>query len=317
VFDRHQGGADNWGQVAKLVASDGAVGDSFGRSVAISEDIVVVGAYNDDDKGISSGSAYVFERNQGGADHWGQVVKLTASDGVADASFGRSVAISGDTVIVGALFDDDNGTKSGSAYVFERNQGGADHWGQAAKLTASDGAADDHFGRSVAISEDTIVAGAGGDGDKGTDSGSAYVYQMSSIYHVYLPLELYNYSPPATFPLLVGDAIPQRPVTHPGEVFYSQPVRIPATLPPGGHFYFSAQQDAVAEVLVDDLLAIRLGNTDVFTHDFASGGSPEPAIVEVPRTKMEGCARQTVVVEYRDVYGDVVEASEVWLIWAP
>jgi len=167
VFDRNQGGADNWGQVTKLTASDGAANEWFGSSVAVAGDVIVVGAW---------GSAYVFHRNQGGADNWGQVTKLTGSDGAANDSFGSSVAIAGHTIVVGAANDDDKGFESGSAYVFVRNQGGADNWGQVTKLTASDGAGYDYFGDSVAVAGDTIVVGAWGDDDKGDRSGSAYVF---------------------------------------------------------------------------------------------------------------------------------------------
>ena len=84
-----------------------------------------------------------------------------------------SVAIAGDTIVVGAYWDDDNGTNSGSAYVFTRT---GTTWTEQAKLTASDGAADDQFGISVAIAGDTIVVGAYWDDDNGSDSGSAYVF---------------------------------------------------------------------------------------------------------------------------------------------
>ncbi len=103
----------------------------------------------------------------------GDSYKLTASDGAAGENFGSSVAISGDTAIVGANWDDDNGDGSGSAYVFVRNGTG---WSQQAKLTASDGAPDDWFGYSVAVSGDRVVVSAHGDDDRGYDSGSAYVF---------------------------------------------------------------------------------------------------------------------------------------------
>jgi FG-GAP repeat len=177
IFERHQGGPDNWGQVRKLTASDGAVDDFFGASVAISGDTVVIGAVFDDDNGSDSGSAYVFERDQGGLDNWGQAAKLTASDGSAWDRFGRWIAISGDTVVVSAPRDGYNGSNSGSAYIFERDQGGPDNWGQTAKLTASDGAAYDYFGWSGDVSGDTVVIGAYGDDDNGSNSGSAYVFE--------------------------------------------------------------------------------------------------------------------------------------------
>merc|ERR1719155_19033 len=103
-------------QTAKLVASDAAKDDVFGESVAISGDLVVVGAYGNDDSGSSSGSAYVFRTRNSGAS-WTQTAKLVASDAAAQDNFGYSVAISGDLVVVGAYEDDDAGSSSGSAYV--------------------------------------------------------------------------------------------------------------------------------------------------------------------------------------------------------
>ena len=176
IFERDQGGAENWGQVKKLTASDAAAGDELGISVALSGDTALVGARYDDDNGSASGSAYIFERDQGGADNWGEAKKLTASDGAADDNFGTSVALSGDTALIGARNNDDNGTDSGSAYIYERDQGGAGNWGEAAKLTASDAAMDDYFGISVALSEDTVLVAAYANDDAGTNSGSAYIY---------------------------------------------------------------------------------------------------------------------------------------------
>jgi hypothetical protein len=162
---------------AKLTASDGAADDRFGRSVAISGDTVVVGAYLDDDNETNSGSAYVFVKpGSGWATTNAYNAKLTASDGATDDRFGRPVAISGDTVVVGAALDDKE-TNSGSVYVFVKpGSGWTTTSAYNAKLTASDGAAYDFFGRSVAISGDTVVVGAYNDDDKGTDSGSAYVF---------------------------------------------------------------------------------------------------------------------------------------------
>ena len=96
--------ASTWTQVAKLTADDGAAGDEFGYSVSIDGDTMVVGAHYDDDKGDNSGSAYVFTRDTAGdlASGWTQVAKLTADDGAADDSFGYSVSIDGDTVVIGA-----------------------------------------------------------------------------------------------------------------------------------------------------------------------------------------------------------------------
>jgi hypothetical protein len=179
VFCRNQGGADNWGQVAKLTASDVAAGDEFGRAVSIDGDTAVIGARGDDDAGSRSGSAYVFYRDQGGADNWGQVAKLTASDAAAGDEFGYVVSISGDTAIVGAPLHDGGESNSGSAYVFYRDQGGADNWGEAPNLVASDDNAGDYFGVAVSVNGDTAIIGAFEDDDGGTDSGSAYVLQRN------------------------------------------------------------------------------------------------------------------------------------------
>lgn len=100
-------------QIAKLTASDGAIGDSFGTSVAISGSAAIVGADGNDDNGSSSGAAYLFDTTTGT-----QIAKLTASDGTAKDYLGISVGISGNTAIAGANFDDDSGSRSGSAYLY-------------------------------------------------------------------------------------------------------------------------------------------------------------------------------------------------------
>ena len=159
----------SWAQEAKLLPADGATGDFFGESVSISGDYAVVGARNDDDNGINSGSAYVFKRI---GTSWAQEAKLLPADGAERDNFGQSVSISGDYAVVGAFKDDDNGSSSGSAYVFKRI---GTSWVQEAKLLPADGATGDFFGESVSISGDYAVVGA--KGDDGT--GSAYVFKRS------------------------------------------------------------------------------------------------------------------------------------------
>jgi len=162
---------DSWTEQAKITASDCAADDHFGRNVAISGEYVVVGAHGNDDTGSASGSTYIFKRNETG---WTEQDKITASDGAADDNFGISVAISGDLAVVGANGDDDAGSYSGSAYIFKRN---GTEWTEQAKITASDGAANDYLGRSVAISGDLAVVGANGDDDAGKYTGSAYIFK--------------------------------------------------------------------------------------------------------------------------------------------
>jgi hypothetical protein len=163
-------------QETKLLASDGADGDYFGQSVSISSDgsTAIVGAYGDDDNGTLSGSAYIYKLVGGVL----QETKLLASNGASEDYFGYSVFISSDgaTALVGAVWDDDNGTNSGSAYIYKFVNG---IW-QETKLLASDGASSDYFGYSVSISSDgtTAIVGARYDDDNGSSSGSAYIYSL-------------------------------------------------------------------------------------------------------------------------------------------
>ena len=179
VFTEPAGGWVSASGNIKLTASDWAALDEFGYSVAVDGDTVVVGAYGDDDAGSESGSAYVFTKPASGwAAHSGNI-KLTASDGAASDEFGWSVAVDGDTVVVGAPYDDDAGSESGSVYVFSEPAYGWASGSEAFKLTAADGAASDEFGYSVAVDGDTVVVGAYGDDDAGSESGSVYVYRAS------------------------------------------------------------------------------------------------------------------------------------------
>jgi|SaaInl4_150m_RNA_FD_contig_31_247800_length_2402_multi_4_in_0_out_0_2 hypothetical protein len=179
VFYQNQDLAGEWELVTKLT-TDGYVYELFGHSVSISGDYAIVGAYMDSENGLSSGSAYVFYRNEGGPDSWGQVAKLLASDGAMDDYFGRSVSISGDYAIVGAPLNDDTYVNTGSAYVFYRHEGGIDAWGQVAKINHPDVAARDSFGNAVSLSGDYALIGMWGDNDQGTGSGSAYIYHRNS-----------------------------------------------------------------------------------------------------------------------------------------
>ena len=143
----------------KLVASDGASGNYFGDSIAISGDAVVVGAPGE---GVGKGSAYVFKRTATG---WAQDVKLVASDGASGDWFGDSIAFSGDAVVV---------RTEGSAYIFQRTATG---WLQNAKLLISDANTYFAYDNSVAISGDVVIVGAPGED---VQKGSAYVFKRTA-----------------------------------------------------------------------------------------------------------------------------------------
>ena len=195
-------------QQAYIKSSNAGAGDFFGSSIAISGDTVVIGAFSEDGDASSSaiapndlapnaGAAYVFTRNGGS---WNQQAYLKAANAEALDEFGSSVAISGDTIVVGAQREDGDASstaaapnnisrEAGSAYVFIRN---GEIWSQQAYLKASNAAFGDQFGTSVAISDDTIVVGAveeAGDANStqtmpnknAIGAGAAYIFTRSGI----------------------------------------------------------------------------------------------------------------------------------------
>lgn len=163
---------NTWVEQAQLTADDGVSYDEFGRSVAVSGDTILVGSLAGIGTKAFQGAAYVFQRSGG---VWTRQTKLIAPDGADNDRFGFAVALTGDTAAVGSFGDDVGAnTNQGSVYVFTRQQG---MWTSGSKLAASDGSTFDSLGYSVAISGDTIVAGANGD-DEGSnlEQGSAYLF---------------------------------------------------------------------------------------------------------------------------------------------
>jgi len=152
---------------SKITSSDGASGDRFGNDVAVGSNKIVVSAHLDDDNGGSSGSAYIYDLD--GTNE----VKVTASDGSIADQFAFSVAVGSDKVVVGSPFDDDNGSSSGSAYIYDLDGTGE------VKITASDGLDNDRYGYAVAVGNNKVVIGAPND-DTGsnTDQGAVYIYNL-------------------------------------------------------------------------------------------------------------------------------------------
>lgn len=161
-------------QAATATPNDFDYKDFFGTSITVDEDTVVVGApFDDDPNGKKSGSAHVFDRSRDG---WQLTATLVPDDGDDEDKFGTAVALTGDTVLVGADTDEDpNGAYAGSVYVFERD---ADGWEQTSKFAADDGDSYDWFGGAVAVSDGTAIVGARNDDDpNGDEGGSAYVFE--------------------------------------------------------------------------------------------------------------------------------------------
>jgi hypothetical protein len=163
----------NPAEVAKLLASDAVVGDSFGFSVAISGDTAVIGVPDDDAMGIGSGSAYVYVLRDGA---WAEQAKLVAHDAGALDYFGYAVSISGDIAVIGVPGDNDAGNPSGSASVFARSEG---VWRLCAKLVASDAAESNLGGRAVAVAGNEVVIGA--PTWERSNFGAAYVFDLEVI----------------------------------------------------------------------------------------------------------------------------------------
>lgn len=175
VFARSGG---TWTQQQKLLASDGGEFDSFGNAVAIEGDRVVIAAHQADvGSALFAGAAYAFERSGG---TWTQTQKITPDIPTEDDTFGSSVALDGDTVVIGArqppLLDDGG---NGRAFVFVDD---GTSWTQQAELVAADPAIGDEFGAAVGIAGDQIVVSAPFNGaTPGVDLevGAVYVFQRA------------------------------------------------------------------------------------------------------------------------------------------
>lgn len=170
AFARRGGG---WVQEAKLVPSDGGLEDWAGTAVAISGDLALVSSQSDDDMGSGAGAAYVFARSDSS---WTQEAKLLASDGDSGDWLGHALALDGDTAVVGAYKNDEAAQDAGAVYVFVR-QGTT--WTEQAKLTASDAAVGDLFGKAVGVDGDTVIVGATWADTVEPQAGAAYVFVRS------------------------------------------------------------------------------------------------------------------------------------------
>lgn len=162
-----------WEQVDMVWPEDGQAADWFGRAVAISGDRAVVGAPGASATSVGSGAAYLYERR--GA-RWEAVQKLTTDVMSQGSNMGWPVALHGDVVLLGARFDNQLADDAGAVFVFEYDGAG---WVHTAKLLASDGAEDDQFGVSVAVSDDRILVGARNNGTN--EQGAAYLFERGLL----------------------------------------------------------------------------------------------------------------------------------------
>lgn len=173
IFEKDFGGTDNWGLVKQLYAPDAGAGDQFGVSASMHEDLLIVGAWNDQDNGTNSGSAYIFNRDLGGINNWGLVKKLLPNDGSSVDIFGGDVSIHNEFAVVGAPQEGSITTFNGAAYIFDKDHGGIDNWGQIKKILGPSPSNSDHTGSQVAIEDNYVFVGSSGDDPEG----SIFIYE--------------------------------------------------------------------------------------------------------------------------------------------
>ncbi|WP_421899823.1 hypothetical protein [Maridesulfovibrio sp.] len=173
IFYKDEGNIDNWGHIKTITASETL---NFGDSVAISGDIIIAGAPGT----ANGGAAHIFYKDEGSANNWGEVKKITASNAQADAKFGDSVALSGDIAVVGAPMEDHSSRNDcGAAYIFYKDQGNTNNWGERKKVVDAEAQTDDHFGAAAAVAGDIVIVG---DYNKHieevAEAGAAYIYDI-------------------------------------------------------------------------------------------------------------------------------------------
>ncbi len=167
-----------WALAAVLSPPDGQHGNQFGYALDFdgASGILAVGAPYHWANGQASGSVYLFGRDQGGLGEWGMVSRLDPVSGSAGDLFGSAVSVDDTTVAIGARLDRTQSSGGGAVYVFEGDPDASAPWEQATKLVAFDGRSGDQFGYSVALSGDHLAVGCPFDDDKGSASGSVYLF---------------------------------------------------------------------------------------------------------------------------------------------
>lgn len=221
IFRRDQGGPDQWGLVATLLADPLQVDSSYGRAVFLRDDIAVVGAYNEDriENGqvvaTQVGAAYVYGRDMGGSDAWGLLAALRPADGATLDRFGSTLALSGDDLWIGAPNANAGGFgQQGKVYHYGRDVGGSNAWGWLSNIVAFDNARDANLGSSLITKGASLLAGA-----PEHDVGEGAVYEIvegeaPGVAHpTYLPLAMNGWAAP-TGVLVDGGSVelPEGPI---------------------------------------------------------------------------------------------------------
>ena len=189
VYD--QDAAGNWNLTTQLLPSTLMQGDQFGYDVAIDGDLFLVGARKSNEQRIDSGSAYLFDRNLGGANSFGIVRQFVADDAVNFDWFGQSVDINNGVVVVGKPIR--NGRqRTGEVYVYERNEGGTDNWGLVTQTSAPDGGLANQYGFSVALNDTTLYAGTRLDQNVSQNAGRVYAHSAADDWDLSRVVDSYD-----------------------------------------------------------------------------------------------------------------------------
>ncbi len=175
VYERAANG--EWRLATKLLGSALFFYDRFGFSVDIDGDTIAIGAPFDGARFPQDGVVYVFERDAGGPGQWGETARILAEDSTSANYFGYAVDVDGDRLLVGAPWDGETVIRGGAGYVFERDRGGAENWGQVAKIRMEGVEFDDQFGSTVALDGDTALVGAWRDDGR---AGSVTVFERDA-----------------------------------------------------------------------------------------------------------------------------------------
>lgn len=184
------GNANNWSFLKRVNASNPNTGDQFGISVAIDNDLILVGAsLGNNASSVDIGTAYLFQKDHNGPDQWGQIVFFASPYSTLSDYFGYSVSLSGDIIIIGSYGAQIN---RGIAHTFYRNQGSPNNWGLSKSISQVGSNHGFHFGYSVAIKGLTVAIGAYGTAG---GIGASYIVQLTNTGNT-TTLPLYSISDP-------------------------------------------------------------------------------------------------------------------------